>query len=150
MNDDDRWTPEHLRTPGNRKIHLDHRRVQLQPLADDLRRIAREMAAMLQEEGRIEGDLPGQPWLRANHVVKPLNDAADSLEKVLPALVAFNRRFERSYEELPEKREAKRLKKELAKRQKRQAIAPAGSGEGAVPAQKAGFDDVFDELRKGA
>ncbi|MFI9186818.1 hypothetical protein ACIGXG_31885 [Streptomyces goshikiensis] len=144
----DRWTPDHMRSPTNRATHLEQRRQQLQPLADDLRRIAREMEAVLKEQGRIEGDFPGQPRLRAKHVVKPLFDAADSLEKVLPALNAFNARYQHSYEELPDKREAKRQKKALAKQQ--QAIEPAGGGEHTVPAQKADFDEVFDGLRRGA
>lgn len=147
--ENDRWTPDHMRSPANRAIHLDQRRQQLQPFADDLRRIAREMEAVLKEEGPIEGDFPGQPWLRAKHVVKPLFDAADSLEKVLPALNAFNRRFERSYEELPDKREAKRQKKALAKQQ--QAIEPTQTDERTVPAQSpGGFGDVLNELRRGA
>ncbi|MFF6903385.1 hypothetical protein [Streptomyces hydrogenans] len=144
------WTPAHMWTPGNRAIHLEQRRTQLQPFADDLRRIAREMEAVLKEEGPIEGDFPGQPWLRAKHVVKPLFDAADSLEKVLPALNAFNKRFERSYEKLPDKREAKRQRKALANKQP-QAIEHAPTGERAVPAQpQGGFDDVFKGLSKGA
>lgn len=146
----DRWTPDHMRSPANRAIHLEHRRAQLQPLADDLRRIAREMEAVLKEEGRIEGDFPGQPWLRAKHVVKPLVDAADSLEKVLPALNAFNARYQHSYEELPDRREAKRQKKALA-RQQAQAIEPPGAGQASVPAQTGSdFDEVFDGLRRGA
>ncbi|MFD5328952.1 hypothetical protein [Streptomyces sp. NPDC127092] len=149
MSAENRWTPDHMRSPANRAIHLEQRRAQLQPLADDLRRIAREMEAVLKEEGRIEGDFPGQPWLRAKHVVKPLFDAADNVEKVLPALGAFNARFQHSYEELPDKREAKRQKKALA-RQEKQAIEPAQTGERTVPAQQTGFDDVFDGLRKGA
>ncbi|MFI8365246.1 hypothetical protein ACIGD1_34480 [Streptomyces sp. NPDC085612] len=147
MSAENRWTPDHMRSPANRAIHLEQRRKQLQPLADDLRRIAREMEAVLKEEGRIEGDLPGQPWLRARHVAKPLFDAADSLEKVLPALNAFNARFQHSYEELPDRREARRQKKALAKQQ---AIEPSGAGEGTVPAQAGSFDDVFDSLRRGA
>jgi hypothetical protein len=149
--ENDRWTPAHMRSPANRAIHLEHRRAQLQPLADDLRRIAREMRAVLQEEGPIEGDFPGQPWLRAKHVVKPLVDAADSLEKVLPALNAFNARYQHSYEELPDRREAKRQKKALAKQQQQQAIEPTGGGERTVPAQTGSdFDEVFDGLRRGA
>ncbi|MEV6357965.1 hypothetical protein [Streptomyces hydrogenans] len=147
--ENDRWTPAHMRSPANRAVHLEQRRTQLQPFADDLRRIAREMEAVLKEEGPIEGDFPGQPWLRAKHVVKPLFDAADSLEKVLPALNAFNARFQRSYEELPDKREAKRQRKALANQP--QAIEHAPTGERTVPAQPQGdFDDVFKKLGKGA
>lgn len=150
MSAENRWTPDHMRSPANRAIHLEQRRAQLQPIVDDLRRIAREMQAVLKEEGAIEGDFPGQPWLRARHVVRPLFDAADSVEKVLPSLGAFNARFQRSYEELPVKRE----KKALAKKQKKagaQAIEPADAGERAVPAtQGTQFDDVFNGLREGA
>ncbi|MGW9440618.1 hypothetical protein [Streptomyces sp. NPDC055607] len=147
--DHDRWNPIHMTSSVSRAAHLEQRRMQLQPLADDLRRIAREMEAFLKEEGPIEGDFPGQPWLRARHAVKPLFDAADNVEKVLPALNAFNRRYQRSYEELPDRRAEKRARKALAKQQN-PAIEPGGTAGSNVPAQNGEFEDVFKGLRKGA
>jgi hypothetical protein len=143
----EKWTPDHLQTPADRAIHLEQRRAQLHPIVDDLRRLAREMEAELKEADAIEGDLPGQARVRAWHVTRPLFKAADDVERALADLIAFNARYQRSYEELPDKRAEKRRKKELAKGKQPQALAPAGED----PAPKAArFGDVFDGLRKGA
>ncbi|WP_433406990.1 hypothetical protein [Streptomyces sp. CA-146814] len=145
----DKWTPAHLLSPATRAIHLEQRRAQLLPLADDLRRVAREMDALLKEMGAIEGDLPGQARLRAWRVGKPLFKAADDIEQVISDLISFNARFERSYEELPVKREEKRQRKALARAgQQPEAIesGPADTG----PEKKQQYGDVFDALKRGA
>ncbi|MEU4507599.1 hypothetical protein [Streptomyces sp. NPDC024089] len=147
----EKWTPEHLTSPASRAIHLDQRRAQLLPIVDDLRRLAREMAALVGELGSIEGDLPGQAALRARHVTKPLFKAADDVEAAVGDLVAFNARYQRSYEELPEKRAEKREAKE--RRKKAGGSRPEiGSGSTSTAPAKtdAKFDDVFDGLRRGA
>lgn len=149
----EKWTADHLQSAANRSIHLEQRRAQLLPIVDDLRRLAREMEAEVKEIDRIEGDMPGQAWLRARNVTRPLFKAADDVEAAIGDLVSFNARFQRSYEELPEKRAAKRdekaRRKALAKGGQPQAIDPASSA-GAAPAKKEEFGDVFDGLRQGA
>ncbi|MFD9453425.1 hypothetical protein ACFWBC_10085 [Streptomyces sp. NPDC059985] len=148
-----KWTPDALQTAANRAIHLEQRRAQLHPIVDDLRRLAREMEAEVGEIDRLPGDLPGQASLRAWHTLRPLFKAADDVEAALTDLIAFNARYQRSYEELPEKREekreAKRQRKELANggQQQIEAAPAAESGSGGG---KSRFDDVFDGLRKGA
>jgi hypothetical protein len=152
----DRWTPDHLQTAEDRAIHLAQRREQLHPIVDDLRRLAREMEAAAKEADSIEGDFPGQGKLRAWHVTRPLFKAADDVERALADLVAFNARFQRSYEELPEKRAKKRAEKELAKNgQQALGSSPSGSksvpsGREAVSGEQDPFGDVFDGLRRGA
>ncbi|MFJ5820124.1 hypothetical protein ACIQGT_40495 [Streptomyces sp. NPDC093108] len=149
----EKWTPDHLTSPTSRAIHLEQRRAQLLPIVDDLRRLAREMAALVKEMGSIEGDLPGQAALRARHVTKPLFKAADDVESAVGDLVSFNARYQRSYEELPEKREAKREAKHRRKLEKASASRPeiASGPTSTAPAKSAdGFDDVFDGLRRGA
>ncbi|MEU8530103.1 hypothetical protein AB0C77_31670 [Streptomyces sp. NPDC048629] len=150
MSANEQWNPDLLRSPANRAIHMEQRRAQLQPIADDLRRLAREVEAELKEVGALDGDLPGQAWMRALQAVRPLFRAADDLEKSLADLVAFNKRYQRSYEELPEKREAKRQQKALAKGQPQQAIGPSPTGGQAAGGDISQFGDVFDGLRKGA
>ncbi|MDX3516098.1 hypothetical protein PV755_45635 [Streptomyces caniscabiei] len=148
MSSAEKWTSDHLLSPVDRAIHLEQRRAQLLPIVDDLRRLAREMDAEVKEMESIEGDLPGQAKLRAWHVGKPLFKAADDVERAISDLISFNARFQKAYEELPQKREAKRRRKELAKAGQPEAIESApGSG---APAQRDEFGDVFDGLRKGA
>ncbi|MFD8822107.1 hypothetical protein ACFV1C_07085 [Streptomyces sp. NPDC059605] len=150
---DDKWTPDDLTVPASRAIHLDQRRAQLLPIVDDLRRLAREMTALVKEMDSIEGDLPGQAALRARHVTKPLFKAADDVESAIGDLVSFNQRYQRSYEELPEKRAAKREAKERRKLEKAGGSRPEiGAGQpGTAPVKTTdGFDDVFDGLRRGA
>ncbi|MFK0203472.1 hypothetical protein [Streptomyces lavendulae] len=142
----DRYTPDNLRSPGDRAIHMDQRRAQLHPVADDLRRLAREMEADLTEAGAIEGDLPFQARLRAWNVTRPLFKAADDIEKALSDVLVFHARYQRSCEELPEQRAQKRERKALAKGKEPQAIEPAPAETAASPK----FEDVFDALRKGA
>ncbi|MEU6965068.1 hypothetical protein [Streptomyces chrestomyceticus] len=149
------WTPDRLQEPSGRAIHLEQRRAQLHPIVDDLRRLAREMEAELKEVGEIEGDLPYQDRIRAWHAVKPLFKAADDIEKAIADLVSFNKRYTRSYEELPVKRAEKRAQKALAKGQEPPAIesAPASSETAPAPAEeeeKGPFNAVFQSLRKGA
>lgn len=146
----DMWTPDRLETHVDRAIHLEQRRAQLQPIVDDLRRLAREMQAKLQEAEAIEGDWPGQSRLRAWNVAKPLFKAADDVEKAVTDLIAFNARFQRSYEDLPAKREEKRQRKAMAKGQQPQAITSSPAGDQAVSPQSGQYGDVFDGLRKGA
>ncbi|MGW3200089.1 hypothetical protein ACWDBD_37095 [Streptomyces sp. NPDC001118] len=141
----EQWTPDLLETETDRKMHLAQRRLQLLPIVDDLRRIAREMQEELDERDAIEGDFPGQSWLRARNVARPLFKAADDCERVLTDLIAFNARYKRSYEDLPQKREDKRQRKELAKAPQPQEITKGGE-----ETEKAQFTDVFDGLRKGA
>ncbi|MFY0516067.1 hypothetical protein ACOMD4_37630 [Streptomyces anulatus] len=146
----DKWTSDHLLSPASRAIHLEQRRAQLLPLADDLRRLAREMDAQLKEMEAIEGDLPGQAKLRSWRVGKPLFKAADDVEQVIADLISFNARFQKAYEELPQQREEKRRRKAVAKAGQQPEAIESGST-GAVPAQKQQeFGDVFDGLRKGA
>jgi hypothetical protein len=146
----ERWTPDRLQTPTDRAIHLEQRRMQLHPIVDDIRRLAREMEAMAKEADGHTGDIPGQSKIRAWHVTRPLFKAADDVERALTDLIAFNARYQRSYEDLPrkraDKREKKAEKKALAKGSQPQAIEPpAPSAE-----QPPQFGDVFNGLRKGA
>jgi hypothetical protein len=138
-----------LRTPEGRAIHLQQRRAQIQPVVDDLRRLAREFQADLAEDGKLYGDLPLQDWLRAKRTTKPLFDAVDALEEALTKLVAGNKRYEKKYEELPKKREAKRLEKERAKE-----LKASGGGPQSLPAGQAGEETAsggfMDVLSKGA
>ncbi|MFF9483005.1 hypothetical protein [Streptomyces sp. NPDC014733] len=149
-----KWTPDHLKTPADRAIHLEQRRAQLLPIVDDLRRLAREMAALVKEMDSIEGDLPGQAALRARHVTKPLFKAADDVEAAVGDLVAFNQRYQRSYEELPEKRAEKREAKHRRKLEKAGRRPEIESGQSSTAPVKATatdeFGDVFDGLRRGA
>ncbi|MFK4694225.1 hypothetical protein [Streptomyces pristinaespiralis] len=145
----EKWTPDHLRSPADRTIHLEQRRAQLLPIVDDLRRLAREMEAEVKEIDAIQGDIPGQARMRAWNVTRPLFKAADDVERAITDLVAFNARYQRSYEELPEKRAEKRRRKDLAKSRQPQAIESSPAGE-AGSSEKAQFGDVFDGLRKGA
>ncbi|MFI8944781.1 hypothetical protein [Streptomyces syringium] len=147
---DEKWTPDRLQTPAERAVHLEQRRAQLHPIVDDLRRLAREMEAFAQESEAIEGDLPGQPRLRAWNVTRPLFRAADDAERALAHLIAFNARYQRSYEDLPVKRAQKRAKKALAKGGQPQAIESSPAGEEAASPEQAQFGDVFDGLRKRA
>lgn len=146
MSSAEKWTSEHLLSPADRAIHLEQRRAQLLPIVDDLRRLAREMDAEVKEMEAIEGDLPGQARIRAWHVAKPLFKAADDVEKAISDLIAFNARFQKSYEELPLKREEKRRQKALAKSGQPGAIESGRAG----TASKDEFGDVFDGLRRGA
>ncbi|MFB6755494.1 hypothetical protein ACFCX6_31780 [Streptomyces sp. NPDC056353] len=147
----DKWTPDRLETHVDRAIHLEQRRAQLQPIVDDLRRLAREMQAKLKEAEAIEGDFPGQSRIRAWNTARPLFKAADDVEKALADLVSFNARFQRSYEDLPDKREEKRQRKALAKGGQQQAIAsPPPAGEQAASPSNGQYGGVFDGLRKGA
>ncbi|WP_185993799.1 hypothetical protein [Streptomyces benahoarensis] len=150
----EKWTPDHLTSPASRAIHLEQRRAQLLPIVDDLRRLAREMAALVGEMDSIEGDLPGQAALRARHVTKPLFKAADDVEAAVGDLVAFNARYQRSYEELPEKRAEKRESKRQRKLEKAGHRPEIGSGQTSTAPAKAAatdeFGDVFDGLRRGA
>jgi hypothetical protein len=143
----EKWTPDHLRSPADRAIHLEQRRAQLLPIVDDLRRLAREMEAEVKEYDAIEGDLPGQARLRARHVTRPLFKAADDVEKAISDLISFNGRYQKSYEELPAKREAKRQRKAIAKGKQPQAIE---TGANSASQGETGFGDVFDGLRRGA
>ncbi|MFJ8982916.1 hypothetical protein [Streptomyces sp. NPDC102282] len=149
MSSAEKWTSAHLLSPADRAIHLEQRRAQLLPIVDDLRRMAREMDAELKEMESIEGDFPGQAKARAWRVGKPLFQAADDVEKALADLISFNARFQKAYEELPQKREEKRRRKALAKNGQAQAIESGPAGAAPV---KAGdqFGDVFDGLRRGA
>lgn len=146
----EKWTPDHLRSPADRAIHLEQRRAQLLPIVDDLRRLAREMDAEVKEIDAIEGDIPGQARIRAWHVTRPLFKAADDVERAISDLIAFNARYQRSYEDLPDKREEKRQRKALAKAKQPQAIESSPAGEEAASPAKSQFGDVFDGLRKGA
>jgi hypothetical protein len=146
----EKWTPEHLRSPADRAIHLEQRRAQLLPIVDDLRRLAREMEAEVKEIDAIEGDLPGQARIRAWHVAKPLFRAADDVEKAISDLISFNGRFQKSYEDLPAKREEKRQRKAVAKGKAPQAIESPSVGADPAPTEKTHFGDVFDGLRRGA
>ncbi|GGZ96842.1 hypothetical protein GCM10010371_65960 [Streptomyces subrutilus] len=150
----EKWTADHLRVPANRAIHVEQRRRQLLPVVDDLRRLAREVEALVGEIDTIEGDVPGQAWVRARRVTRPLYKAADDVEKAIGDLVAFNARYERSYEELPAKRAKQREEREEKRRRKLSAkgVRPAiGSAEAGEPAARTDqFDDVFSGLRKGA
>ncbi|MEV8109107.1 hypothetical protein [Streptomyces sp. NPDC088135] len=150
MNAAEKWTPDMLQSPANRTFHLEQRRAQLLPIVDDLRRLAREMDAEVKEYGAIDGDLPGQARLRARHVSRPLFRAADDVEKAIGDLIAFNARFQRSYEELPQKREKKREQKAIAKGRAPQAIESPSTGADPEPTEKPHFGDVFDDLRRGA
>ncbi|MCI3276276.1 hypothetical protein [Streptomyces cylindrosporus] len=114
------WTPEMLRTSEGRRIHLQQRRQQIQPVVDDLRRLARELQADLAEDGRLFGDMPYQDRIRAWSTVRPIFQAVDSLESALTSLVTVNKRYEKNYEALPAKREAKALEKKRAKELKAQ------------------------------
>ncbi|MFI8888268.1 hypothetical protein [Streptomyces sp. NPDC053813] len=154
----EKWTPEHLRSPVDRAIHLEQRRAQLLPIIDDLRRLAREMEAEVKEYGAIDGDLPGQARLRARHVSRPLFKAADDVEKAIGDLISFNGRFQKSYEDLPQKRQEKRRQKAVAKGRAQQAIESPRTGadpaptpaSAPAPAEKSQFGEVFDGLRRGA
>ncbi|MFE7427469.1 hypothetical protein [Streptomyces sp. NPDC057545] len=155
MTSEDRWTPAHLQSPEDRAIHLAQRRAQLQPIVDDLRRLAREMEAEVKEYGPIEGDMPGQARLRARHVTRPLFKAADDVEKAVADLISFNARFQQSYEELPVKREAKREEKRRRKLEAKTGQPQAIESADSAPADKTesktgGFGDVFDGLKRGA
>lgn len=147
----DKWTPDRLETHVDRAIHLEQRRAQLQPIVDDLRRLAREMQAKLKEAEAIEGDFLGQARIRAWNTARPLFKAADDVEKALADLVSFNARFQRSYEDLPDKRAEKRQRKALAKGGQQQAItSPPPAGEQAASPSTGQYGGVFDGLRKGA
>ncbi|MFD5415226.1 hypothetical protein [Streptomyces nojiriensis] len=148
MSSAEKWTSKHLLSPVDRAIHLEQRRAQLLPIVDDLRRLAREIEAEVKEMESIEGDLPGQAKLRAWHVGKPLFKAADDVERAIGDLISFNARFQKAYEDLPQRREAKRRRKELAKAGQAEAIESAPAS--AAPAQRDDFGDVFDGLRRGA
>ncbi|MFH8520251.1 hypothetical protein ACH4CE_35310 [Streptomyces gelaticus] len=150
MNAAEKWTPDNLQSPADRAIHLEQRRAQLLPIVDDLRRLAREMDAEVKEYGPIEGDLPGQARLRARHVTKPLFKAADDVERAIGDLIAFNARFQRSYEDLPDKREEKRQRKAIAKGKAPQAIESPSADANPEPKEKPHFGEVFDGLRRGA
>lgn len=149
MSSDNRWTSEMLRKPEGRAIHLQQRRAQILPIADDLRRLAREFKADLAEDGKLYGDLPYQDRLRAARTAKPLFDAVEALEEALANLVTASKRYERAYEELPKKREAKRLEKQRAKELK------AAGGTPSLPSSPAGEetaagDSFMDVMSKGA
>lgn len=147
MSNDNRWTSEMLRTPEGRAIHLQQRRAQIQPVVDDLRRLARELQADLAEDGKLYGDLPLQDRVRAWRTAKPLFEAVDALESALADLVAGNKRYEKNYEVLPEKRAAKKLEKQRAKELK------AGGGQQLPPAQAAPKEKTgsfIDLMSKGA
>jgi hypothetical protein len=148
MSNDNRWTSEMLRTPEGRAIHLQQRRAQILPIADDLRRLAREFKADLAEDGRLHGDLPYQDRLRAKRTAKPLFDAVEALESALAELVTASKRYEKSYEVLPAKREAKELEKKRAKELKASGGAPVQS----LPAGQAGTEggSFADVMSKGA
>ena len=148
MSNDNRWTSDMLRSPEGRAIHLQQRRAQIQPIVDDLRRLAREFQADLAEDGKLYGNLPYQDRLRAYRTAKPLFDAVDALESALTNLVAGNKRYERKYEELPEKRAAKELEKKRAKELKANGATPVQS----LPAGQAGQDggSFVDVMSKGA
>ena len=150
MSNDNRWTSEMLRTPEGRAIHLQQRRAQIQPIVDDLRRLAREFQADLAEDGKLYGDLPFQDRLRARSTAKPFFDAVDALEEALTKLVVGNKRYEQKYEELPKKRAAKKLEKQRAKELKAAGGAPTQS----LPAGQAGEEQpsggFMDVLSKGA
>ncbi|MFD7510015.1 hypothetical protein ACFV5N_11830 [Streptomyces sp. NPDC059853] len=152
-----RWTSEMLRTPEGRAIHLQQRRAQIQPVVDDLRRLARELQADLAEDGRLYGDLPLQDRLRAWHTAKPLFDAVDELEKALSMLVAGNKRYEKSYEKLPEKRAEKKAAKERAAEEKKRLKASAGQppqiaapAAGSASTSSASLADILGQRQKGA
>lgn len=145
-----KWTPEMLQSAADRALHLEQRRAQLLPIVDDLRRLAREMEAEVKEFERIEGDLPGQARVRAWHVARPLFKAADDVEKAISDLISFNGRFQKSYEELPVKRQEKRQRKAVAKGKAPQAIESPSAGAAPGPQEKSQFSDVFDGLRRGA
>lgn len=144
---ENRWTSEMLRTPQGRAIHLQQRRAQIQPVVDDLRRLARELQADLAEDGKLYGDLPMQDRLRAYRTAKPLFDAVDALESAMSDLVAGNKRYQRNYEELPAKREEKREAKARAKELKANGQQSLPSGQAGEQQAKGSFADV---LSKGA
>ncbi|MGW3297648.1 hypothetical protein ACWC9S_27145 [Streptomyces xiamenensis] len=149
-NNANKWTSEMLRTPEGRAIHLQQRRAQIQPVMDDLRRLARELEADLAEDGQLYGDLWLQDRLRAWQTVRPLFKAVDDLEAALSHLVATNKRYERSYERLPEKRAEKKAAAEEKKRLKaagggQQAIAPPATGSASTASAS-----LADVLKKGA
>ncbi|MEV6133202.1 hypothetical protein AB0M05_41490 [Streptomyces violaceusniger] len=152
------WTADLMRTAEGRSLHLQQRRLQIQPILDDLRRLARELDADLKETGRLYGDLPYQDKLRARSTAKPLFDAVDHLEKVLSDLVSAGRRYERNYEKLPKKRQEKQKQKEEAKeRKKGQLPGPVNSattlpthpGQPGQPAS-GGAEAFFEQLSRGA
>ncbi|MFI5621489.1 hypothetical protein [Streptomyces sp. NPDC051567] len=151
MSSAEKWTAAHLTVPRNRAIHIEQRRAQLLPVVDDLRRLAREVEALVGEIDAIEGDVPGQAWVRARRVTRPLYKAADDVERAVSDLVAFNARYERSYEELPAKRARRREEKRRRKLAAGQAAAIGTAPDGAAPATKPGtFTEVFTDLQKGA
>ncbi|MCS0606038.1 hypothetical protein NX794_33240 [Streptomyces sp. LP11] len=145
-----KWTPDMLQSPADRATHLEQRRAQLLPIVDDLRRLAREVQAEVKEYDSIEGDLPGQARLRAWYVSNPLFKAADDVEQAIADLISFNGRFQKSYEDLPVKRETKRQRKALAKGKAKQAIESPPADTAPGPPEKSHFGDVFDGLRRGA
>ncbi|MEU5609395.1 hypothetical protein AB0H03_11785 [Streptomyces sparsogenes] len=146
----EKWTPALLKTPEDRAIHLAQRRAQIEPIIDDLRRLAREVAADLKERGALEGDMPFQARARAWSTGRPMFQAVDDLEAAITHLVAFGARYERSYEELPEKRARKAAEKQRVKELKASAGAPQLEQQPADAAPQADPSGLFDHLTKGA
>ncbi|MDP9608818.1 hypothetical protein [Streptomyces demainii] len=146
----EKWTPDLLKTPEDRAIHLAQRRAQIEPIIDDLRRLAREVAADLKERGALEGDMPFQARARAWSTGRPMFQAVDDLEAAITHLVAFGARYERSYEELPEKRARKAAEKQRVKELKASAGAPQLEQQRTDTAPQADPSGLFDHLTKGA
>ncbi|WP_432010452.1 hypothetical protein [Streptomyces cucumeris] len=146
----EKWTPHLLKTPEDRAVHLAQRRAQIEPIIDDLRRLAREVAADLKERGALDGDLPFQAKARAWTTGRPMFQAVDELEAAITHLVAFGARYERSYEELPQKRARKAAEKQRVKELKASGGAPQIEPQRSDEAQQAGAGGLFDHLTKGA
>lgn len=115
----EQWTPDDLRRPGGMALHLQQRQRQMQPIADDLRRLARQLKADLKEDGKLYGDLPLQDKVRAWRTAQPIFEAADKVEEALTELVTLAKRYEKNYERIPEQRSEKEIEKRRAKELKR-------------------------------
>lgn len=128
------WTPDKLaESPEKRRVHVEQRRAQIAPLVNDLKRLLDEVEADIYEREALPGDLPFQASLRARHTLKPFVEAVEGVDNLIALLTAFNARYTRAYEALPEKRYKRAEEKQRLKELK------AGSAEQieAAPEQKA-------------
>lgn len=117
MSNVNRWTSDHLTSPGGTAIYAAQQRERLRRMADEVQALLGEYRADL-ESVRIDGDKPFEPRIRAFLATRPLANLEKHLREAVNAAGKLDAEYQRRYVELPKKRAQKAAEKALEKNSK--------------------------------
>lgn len=143
----ERWTSDHLTTPGGTAIYAAQQRERFRQLADEVQALLREYRADL-ESVKLDGDKPFEARMRAYRASRPLARLEKDLRDAVTDAGKLDKEYIRLYVRLPEKRE-KRMKEKALEKDRKRGVSDARSMNTAGQIQGLGMGLQSQDEEKG-